>query len=30
MTRRPNVAFAVLLVGIVLGIVGGVSNVMTL
>jgi hypothetical protein len=30
MTRRPNVAFGVLLVGIILGIVGGVSNVMTL
>ena len=30
MTRRPNVAFGVLLVGMILGIVGGVSNVMTL
>ena len=30
MTRRTNVAFGVLLVGIVLGVVGGVSNVMTL
>jgi hypothetical protein len=30
MTRRPNVAFGVLLVGIILGIVGGISNVMTL
>ena len=30
MTRRPNIAFGVLLVGIVLGVVGGVSNVMTL
>ena len=27
--RRPNVAFGVLGVGIVLGVVGGVSNVMT-
>jgi len=30
MTRRPTIAFGVLLVGIVLGVVGGVSNVMTL
>jgi hypothetical protein len=30
MTRRPNVAFGVLLVGIILGIIGGVSNVLTL
>jgi hypothetical protein len=30
MPRRTNVAFGVLLVGIILGIVGGVSNVMTL
>jgi hypothetical protein len=30
MQRRPNVAFGVLLVGIVLGVVGGISNVMTL
>jgi hypothetical protein len=30
MPRRPNIAFGVLLVGIVLGVVGGISNVMTL
>jgi hypothetical protein len=30
MPRRPNVAFGVLFVGIVLGVVGGLSNVMTL
>jgi hypothetical protein len=30
MPRRPNVAFGVLLVGIVLGIIGGMSNVVTL
>jgi hypothetical protein len=30
MPRRPNVAFGVLLVGIVLGVIGGMSNVVTL
>lgn len=30
MPRRPNVAFGVLLVGIILGMVGGASNVLTL
>ncbi len=30
MARRPTVAFGVLLVGIILGVVGGVSNVLTL
>lgn len=30
MPRRPTVAFGVLVVGIILGVVGGVSNVLTL
>ncbi|MFN8520214.1 MAG: hypothetical protein U0667_12660 [Chloroflexota bacterium] len=30
MPRRPGVAFAVLVVGIILGVAGGMSNVMTL
>lgn len=30
MPRRPGVAFAVLVVGIILGVAGGISNVMTL
>lgn len=30
MPRRPAIAFGVLVVGIVLGVVGGVSNVLTL
>ena len=30
MPRRPNIAFGVLLVGIILGVAGGLSNVMTL
>ena len=30
MPRRPTVAFAVLVVGIILGVVGGISNIMTL
>ncbi|MEZ4597832.1 MAG: hypothetical protein R3C32_14085 [Chloroflexota bacterium] len=30
MPRRPGVAFGVLVIGIILGVAGGVSNVMTL
>lgn len=30
MPRRPTVAYGVLVVGIILGVVGGVSNVLTL